>query len=223
MTATTEPKLKNLCQRILAVMAEVGYVKKDATVSAGGGSYKAVTHDAVARLLRGPMQTHGISMHATQSDSTTTEGQTRSGSPKLRYTSWYDVSLINADDPADRQTWRVEAHAEDSGDKAPGKSFSYAVKMVLLKAFMLETGDNDESRYQPEEAMFITQDQAVEIRDLIDETGSDAAKFLRWCGAASVEEIPAATYPKAIKALRIKQTKPAETGATALRAALNME
>ena len=195
-------KPKNLQQRILAVMGEVGYVQKDAVVSTGGGSYRGVTHDAVAAMLRGAMAKHGIAMHVTQSGSDTVEGQTRSGGAKIRYAGWYDVTLINADNPDDRQTARIEAHAEDGGDKAPGKALSYAVKMLLLKWFMLETGESDESRYQPDEPILITDEQAREIAELIEETGVNAGKFLHWCGVDSVANIAAKNYQRAVGALR---------------------
>ena len=136
-------KPRNLHQRIIAVMQQVKYVRKDVTVNAGaGGKYPGVSHDAVASILHGALADNGIVMRVTQDSSQTLEGQTKSGSPKIRYSGWYEVALINADDPQDRETYRVEAHAEDSGDKAPGKALSYAVKMILLKAFVLETGDS---------------------------------------------------------------------------------
>ena len=40
----------------------------------------------------------------------------------------------------------LTAHGNDSGDKAPGKVMSYAVKTTMLKLFGIETGENDESR-----------------------------------------------------------------------------
>lgn len=145
---------KNIHQRILAVMAAVPYVQKDATVEAGGGrSYKGVTHDAVVAKLRAPMIEHGIVLSVSQTAEHAIEGQTKSGGAKIRYEAWYDVTLYNADQPDDCVTYRVHAHAEDGGDKAPGKAMSYATKTVLLKAFALETGESDESRYKPDEPM----------------------------------------------------------------------
>lgn len=206
-TNETQPQAgKNLYQRIIAVMQEVGYVKKSTTVSAGtSGSYMAVSHDAVAAKLRAQMIKNGIAMHVSLVASDDTVGQTKSGAPKYRYSATYDVSFINIENPDDRQTWRMEAHAEDGGDKAPGKALSYAVKMVLLKAFMLETGESDESRYQPDDPILITTDQAIEISDLIDETNTDRAKFMRWCSAETVEGILAKDYQRAIAALRQRQ------------------
>jgi len=198
-----EPKAKNLHQRIIEVMRTVKYVKKNVTVNAGaGGPYKAVSHDAVAAELHGAMADHGIVCGVNQQTSECVDGLTRSGTPKIRYSGWYEVQLINADDPQDRETYRVEAHAEDSGDKAPGKALSYATKMALLKAFMLETGENDEERVEPEEPICVTANQAAEIDDLINESGVDRAGFLRRCRADTVDKIRVADYLRATNYLR---------------------
>ena len=57
---------KNIYQRINAVMKVVEYVQKDATVSTGGGSYKAVSHDMVLAVLRKEMVSHGIVVRVEQ-------------------------------------------------------------------------------------------------------------------------------------------------------------
>lgn len=198
----------NLYQRILKVMEAVPYVQKDATVQAGAGrSYKGVTHDAVISKLRVAMIKHGIVMTVQQTSEACVEGQTKGGAPKLRYEAWYTITLINADDPSERESYPIHAHAEDSGDKAPGKAVSYAVKMALLKAFALETGENDESRYQPEEVTYITDEQAADLEALIEEVGADRTKFLRYFKVASPAEIPASRYAAAVKALESKRQK----------------
>lgn len=198
-------KPKNLHQRIIAVMQQVKYVRKDVTVNAGaGGKYPGVSHDAVAAVLHGALADNGIVMRVTQDTSATLEGQTKSGSPKIRYSGWYEVALINADDPQDRETYRVEAHAEDSGDKAPGKALSYAVKMILLKAFMLETGENDEAREAPDEPILITQEQAAKLVEMIEAAGVDKDRFLRWLRISSLSELPAAHYAAAERELSKK-------------------
>lgn len=195
-------KPRNLHQRIIAVMQQVKYVRKDVTVNAGaGGKYPGVSHDAVASILHGALADNGIVMRVTQDSSQTLEGQTKSGSPKIRYSGWYEVALINADDPQDRETYRVEAHAEDSGDKAPGKALSYAVKMILLKAFVLETGENDEAREAPDDPILITFEQEAHLADLIESAGVDKGRFLRWLRISSLAELPAAHYAAAEREL----------------------
>jgi hypothetical protein len=48
----------------------------------------------------------------------------------------------------------LPSHALDNGDKAPGKAISYATKYALLKTFLLETGEDEESRHNPSEYDF---------------------------------------------------------------------
>ena len=202
----------NIYQRILAVSAEVAYVKKDARVTAGSaGNYMGVSHDAVMSALRGAMIRHGIALSVTQTAEHITDGQTKSGAPKIRYAAWYTMTLINADDPEQTVAQSIHVHAEDGGDKAPGKSLSYAVKMLLLKTFMLETGENDESRHMPGEAMVITDAQAREISEAIEYSGVDRDKFLAWLGVADVAGIPADRYNAAIGALKARIEKNAAT------------
>lgn len=198
----------NIYQRILAVAAEVAYVKKDSRVSAGAaGNYMGVSHDAVMAALRGAMIAHGIALSVTQTAEQVTDGQTKSGAPKIRYAAWYTMMLINADDPEQTVAQSIHVHAEDGGDKAPGKSLSYAVKMLLLKTFLLETGETDEPRYMPDEDTVITDKQANEIDGLVAESGVDREKFMAWLGVADVLEIGADRYNAAIGALKARIEK----------------
>jgi len=150
----------NIYQRINEVRKAVEYVQKDATVSAGGQAYKAVTHDMVTAVVRPELIKHGIVVTADQLQSTLLQGK----APKAEgdkgykmhlYSGDYAVHFVNIDNPDDRVSVTVNAHANDSGDKAPGKAMSYAVKYAMLKTFSLETGENEEARfaepYSPEQ------------------------------------------------------------------------
>lgn len=135
----------NIYQRCNAVRKKIGYVQKDATVQ----SYRAVSHDMVTANLRDHLIEQGVMVIPTQVEGTMHEaGQTKSGAPIYRYEAIYQVAFVNADDPSDRFEITLAAHANDSGDKAPGKACSYAVKYALLKVFSLETGENEESRLE---------------------------------------------------------------------------
>ncbi len=136
----------NIYQRINAVRMAVGYVQKDKKVE--GAGYMAVTHDAVTALLRPALIEQGIIVTPSLVSSRVadTGAETAKKVPYIRYEGTYDVTFVNADDPADRIVSRIEAHAVDQGDKAPGKAISYAVKYAMLKLFSLETGDDDEGR-----------------------------------------------------------------------------
>ena len=139
--------MKNIFQRINAVMAETSYVKKDSTVGWGNNTYSAVSHDAVAGMLHPLLVKHGIVIYPSLKSSESIPGVTQKGGEKIRYEATYSVDFVNVDAPEDRLVLEIESHADDNGDKAPGKAVSYAVKMAMLKVFALESGDDDESRY----------------------------------------------------------------------------
>lgn len=137
-------------QRINAVRAAVHHVAKDSQVKTGGeGEYMAVTHDAVTGALRDAMVEHGIVCVPTLDRSSVKDaGATRRGTPIIRYEAVYSVAFVNVDDAHDRVVMSVEAHAQDMGDKAPGKALSYATKSAMLKVFSLQTGADEEQRVQ---------------------------------------------------------------------------
>lgn len=140
----------NLFQRINEVRKSVDYVQKDKSVSAGAGaSYKAVTHDMVTAITRDHMVTHGIVCYPSLVASefhlplVGTDGQT---AKQRLYEATYDFHFVNADEPKDEIVIRIQAHAMDNADKAPGKALSYAKKYAVLKLFEIETGEDEESR-----------------------------------------------------------------------------
>ena len=140
----------NIYQRINAVRKAINYIQKDKSVSAGpAGSYRAVTHDAVTGMIRQHLVEHGIIIAPTLIDSVFHPKE--EGAKQRLYSASYDVRFINMDAPDECVTIRIEAHALDNGDKAPGKAISYATKYAILKLFNIETGEDEESRYQREE------------------------------------------------------------------------
>ena len=155
----------NIYQRINEVMKEVAYIQKDATVT-GGGSYKAVTHDMVTAMVRPHFVKQGIVVvpRLTSGVTVDTGRKTKGESPIIRYEATFDVSFVNMDDPADVIVVPVPAHAEDHGDKAPGKAMSYATKYAILKLLELETGENDESRVAPEPPPLSTSAEAMLVK-----------------------------------------------------------
>lgn len=136
----------NVFQRMNQVRREVDYVKKEKEVK--GQGYKAVTHDEVTARVRQSLIEHGVMILPDLLISTDelTGAATKTGAKFHRYKGLFEVSFVNADDPQDRVSIKVEAHADDHGDKAPGKALSYATKYAILKMFNIETGEDDESR-----------------------------------------------------------------------------
>ncbi len=137
----------NIYQRINEIRKKVAYVQKDK--KGDGQGYMAVTHDAVTALLREQMVVQGVIVSPSLVEARTvqdTQMATGKGIPIIRYEATYDVAFVNCDEPTDRVVLKIEAHALDQGDKAPGKAISYATKYAMLKLFSIETGEDDEQR-----------------------------------------------------------------------------
>ena len=134
----------NIYQRINEVRKKVDYAKKDKAVE----GYKAVTHDQITALTREHLVAQGVViipiLAAQKTEATGT--QTSRGTPFIRWEGSYRFDVVNADDPTDRFTAEIAAHALDHGDKAPGKALSYAKKALILKLLEIESGDDDEGR-----------------------------------------------------------------------------
>ncbi|MFW0778394.1 MAG: ERF family protein [Rickettsiales bacterium] len=160
---TTSDKPANIYQRINLIMKEVEYVKKDASVQ----GYKAVTHDQVTSVVRGPMVKHGVVLRLEQTASEIIERRDPEKGIKMHlYGGTYNAHFVNIENPQDVATVTISAHAADNGDKAPGKCASYATKYAMLKMFCLETGEDDESRSELRD--MISDNQQNELASLID-------------------------------------------------------
>lgn len=155
----------NIYQRLNAVMRDPdsAYIQKDQKKI--DGKYTAVRHDDVTAKLRPMFAKHGIVVVTNLLSEKVTDGvkKTSSGTQIMRYEATFEVKFVNADRPfiiqvvngqtaimEDAVKMVVPAHAEDQGDKAPGKAVSYAVKTALLKIAMMESGDNEEKRIEEE-------------------------------------------------------------------------
>lgn len=151
MSEQSTAQLLNLAQRINQVRRGIDYIQKDKSVSTGtSGSYKAVTHDQVTAMVRQHMIDAGIICYPVLVCSRVAETLDKEGKPSrnIRYEATYDFTFANCDDQKDAITLRIESHAMDNQDKAPGKALSYAKKYAVLKLFEIETGEDEESRYQ---------------------------------------------------------------------------
>lgn len=146
----------NLWQKICKVMESVESVTKDTKVSTGKDKsgnekgYSAVSHDAVAAKLHGPLSQIGIVVKPNTVQRSLEVAMVKNyydkDVPQFRVHLVVEVWFINADQPSERECVTMDGFSFDSGDKAIGKAESLAVKYALLKLFMLESRDEEESR-----------------------------------------------------------------------------
>lgn len=104
---------------------------------------------------------------------------------------------------------KVIKHYPAPPDKSGGKSeiqgmgsaFTYAQKGLLKMIFALKfEGEDDDGM-----GGAIDEAQSVNIKKLLKETGADVKGFLKWIGAANVEEISFKNYRKAVNQLEKKK------------------
>jgi hypothetical protein len=184
----------NIHQRINAVMKEVLYVQKDATIS-GGGNYKAVTHDNVTAILRPELVKAGIVLEVNQSAGEMLQLRDLKQDIKMHlYSGFYTISFVNMDNPSDRVSVTWNAQANDNGDKAPGKAASYAVKYAMLKTFSLETGENEEGRYH-ETPLYTDWQKATFDELLAEENGLGFTCFTKDMGEEAMKALSATFVP----------------------------
>lgn len=185
----------NIYQRINEVMKQEIYVKKG---SAGQG--KGAEHDEVIALLVPHLVANGIVIEVSKAaDSRSRE--TKKG--VYIFECDYNVSYVNVDEPKDRITVLVEAHAMDAGDKGPGKAMTYAAKTAHLKVFSIETGESDESRYEALDDA-IGYDQINQLMPLLcDENGRYTKKGTTICTAykfTNIHDIKSKKFEAILKA-----------------------
>lgn len=129
-----ETPLANIHQRILAVMADLDYIQKEAAKN-DRLPYSFASHDAVTRAIHPLLVKHGIAMIPTVT-SWNQEGNRTSVN--------MTVSFVNADDQQDKFEVNGFGYGIDKQDKGPGIAISYTTKYIVLKTFVLETGDDPE-------------------------------------------------------------------------------
>lgn len=154
-------KSMNIFQRVAAITDELGIVAKNLSVSAGKGSYKAVSERDVIDAVK-PLETK-YRVYSYASDRVILESETLETEKNYqgnisKSTTFFTrmqttFTFINIDNPEDRYTTIVFSEGIDPGDKGSGKAMTYADKYALMKAYKISTGDDpdqnasEENRY----------------------------------------------------------------------------
>lgn len=93
--------------------------------------------------------------------------------------------------------------------QAAGSAITYARRYALQAMAGIPTADDDAeaAMLRGAEKQVITQQQASEVLDLIDSTGSDLDAFCKFIGAPAVDQMTVDQLPKAMRLLKEKQAK----------------
>ena len=101
----------------------------------------------------------------------------------------------------------LSSGVDDSGGKnaiqAIGSAVTYLQRYTLLAATGLAARDMDDDGKSSDVA-FITDKQAADLQAKIDEVGANKAQFLKFLKVERIEDLPAAKFSAAIRALEDK-------------------
>lgn len=173
-------EVKNIYQRINAVMSECEYLQKKEAQQG-----KGIKYDEVVAMVRDLLIKHGIVMVMRQNSMECINGV--EGTKQKVFQGYYELDLVNIDNPEEKVTHSTYAHGMDGGDKAPGKAHTYAAKLMLVKGFAIETGEDEESRAEKlEKLKTIDENSQNKLADII---GGDQALWANLCKAYNINHL----------------------------------
>jgi len=162
---------KNVYQRINQVMKDCDYLQKK-----GSQQGKGVKYDDVMAMIRQLLIDNGLVMVVRQTKMELIGGL--DGKNQKVYQGHYEMDIINMDAPSEVVTHTAFAQGMDGGDKAAGKAHTYAVKIMLVKGFGIETGEDEESRAEKiDKKNLISSEQYEDLVKYCVVQGADGAEW----------------------------------------------
>lgn len=142
-----ESKSLNIYQRLAAITAEVERVAKNLEVSAGRGSYKAVSEADVLAAVKPLERKYGVYSYPAERSIEEQERGRDEGSGRPFYFERIRTvyRFVNVDNPEERIDITTYGDGLDSADKSVGKAMTYADKYALLKAYKIQTGEDPDA------------------------------------------------------------------------------
>jgi hypothetical protein len=210
--AATEDFVRlNLRQKLAEVRRRIGYIQKRGHNERFNYSY--VTAADIAGSVGDILSELGVvvipSLENITYESTPSRGETaRMAQVVMAYT-FSDV------DSGEEIVAKVAGQGLDTGDKAPYKAMTGALKYALLQSFLLATGDDPEDERMetrltaPGSDRPIAADQVRELERLIGETETDLDRVLMYYKVASLSEMNETAFQRAIEVLKRKLAKTA--------------
>jgi hypothetical protein len=196
----------NLRQKLAEVRRRIGYIQKRGHNERFNYSY--VTAADIAGSVGDILSELGVivipNLENITYESATGRGETtRMAQVVMAYT-FSDV------DSGEEIVAKVAGQGLDSGDKAPYKAMTGALKYALLQSFLLATGDDPEDERMdtrvttPGSDHPISAEAVRELERLIGETGTDLERVLAYYKVPSLAEMNETSYQRAIDVLKRK-------------------
>jgi hypothetical protein len=202
----SEPPELNLREKFAEVRRRLGYIRKRGHNERHNYSYvmAADLAGAVGDILSGL----GVVV-VPQLQSISTETPRSSNERIARIVMNY--RFVDARS-GEELTVRVAGEGADTGDKAPYKAMTGALKYALLQSFLLASGDDPEDergdvRNVPGPERPITPEQVRALEALIEETGTELERVLAYYKVSALNEMTESAYRRALELLNRKLAK----------------
>jgi hypothetical protein len=202
------PRL-NLRQKLAEVRRRIGYIQKRGFNERNNYSY--VTAADLAGAVGDILAELGVVVVPSLESITYEAG--RNGGAEVSRSAQVVMSYTFTDvDTGDEITAKVAGQGLDSGDKAPYKAMTGALKYALLQSFLLATGDDPEDERVSHSTGNgsdhpITGEQVRELKSLIDETNTELDRVLSYYRVSALEEMRESSYRRAVEQLHRKRAK----------------
>ena len=189
----TSESIKNLAASLCKAQAEMGGAVKDSKNPFFKSDYADLT--SVIKAIKEPFANHGLSY--TQFP---TNDDGRIG-----------VSTLLMHESGEYLEHSYTLPTTKADPQAAGSAITYARRYALQSIAGIPTADDDAEsamlRNNQNKNAVVSEDQAKEIKGLLAEHGVDVKVFLKHFKAASVDEMLAVHYSKAVAALNAKAKK----------------
>ena len=174
---SAEATTLNIYQRMNNVMGDVRYIQKRP-----GTKHATVSHDDVVVKVRDYLVKHGVHMSIStlEHEFGTVQRSYRSGSVDMSYTQVrIGCCFTNTDNPEEKIYEEFWGHGESSNEMSVGGAYSFAVKTLILKTFLIPTGEEEEGdAYKKWETLASKEEAAaIAIVNAIDEVHNFIGKF----------------------------------------------
>ena len=121
-----------LYQKMFKVMEAIEYIRKTTDISFGRNSYKALSEETVTPIFREEFIKNKLMVFPIEQISDKPNGVTR-----------IDVKYKIVDtESGEYEILASSGEGADSQDKGAGKAMTYAYKYMLVRTFMIPTGDD---------------------------------------------------------------------------------
>lgn len=124
------------------------------------------------------------------------------------------VLCIVAHQDGHERTYKLDVPSDGKGAKgndvmtkthATGSGLSYGKRYLLTAVFNIQTGENDDDGNASGGIVCVSEDQAAQIRQLIEETGADIRRFCDFYKVDAITSIPANRFDGVIRDLNQKK------------------